>query len=960
MAQSEVFAANGQCIRATLDALAQEVTKSPDQFGPAGESDQLVAELQVIRELVHQAQTLLQDDSAGLRLDALTEALSNLAELRFDCGVFAAALNIDRWALSIRRAQPRPRPLETALALRNVARDHFHLGDYAAAARLSEESLSIVSEAFAVTDPKLLPFLDSLAAAYEQAGRLEEARLQAEKALDLAEASFGANDHHLVPALQTLGSTDRCLGRMHEAYFHAERALTIERATSGPESFQAARAAGRLAGIVAQIGDRPRARTMFEQALAVLQKLPPGHAVNNEIAATLTNLAGMADPDEAARLYEEALSLRRSIFDSEHPEIVHILSHLGLVYCRRGENARALAIWDECLDRRRRLHGAVHPDVARSLIDVAYPLWRLDNDHRRSTRALLEAIAILACYDMRAVAARANSLLASVIARDCLAAGVFFAKLTVNTLQDLRLDANLRDDADGAFVAARQHSYRQLGNGLIVSGRLPEAQQALEMLKEVELFEIGPGDLDPRVTRASLTPLETCWVQRAQEILQRMKAQFATVNRNDDEKCKDEELDSRSRLEQLLAHTATELEQWFEGMLGAFKQTERRSGSAAAANVIEPDLVLRRAIPPEAAFLQYLLAGDQLQIVMTSSELLRHYDVRFSRGEVHQLVYSMRTALQEGASDFLNSARRLYDILIAPVVGDLRSAHIRTLALSLDGPLRYLPLAALHDGTRYLLDEYALIICAGRPTDKTPIAGRFDLRAYGLGVTRAIPPHSALYGVREELTAAIRTVDNDSGVLPGVIRLDEAFSRQALDEALFGGFPIVHIASHFAFCAAQEAASYLLMGDGSTLTLADLARLKFNGVELIVLSACDTATGGGHQQSGREIEGLGALARHQGARNVIATLWPVRDLTTALLMRRFYESCFQQGMPLPEGLRRAQLSLRGASEAAAESNPGRGLVPPRNDMQAVRWDHPRYWAPYLLMGGPWAASPGAC
>jgi CHAT domain-containing protein len=91
-------------------------------------------------------------------------------------------------------------------------------------------------------------------------------------------------------------------------------------------------------------------------------------------------------------------------------------------------------------------------------------------------------------------------------------------------------------------------------------------------------------------------------------------------------------------------------------------------------------------------------------------------------------------------------------------------------------------------------------------------------------------------------------------------RLDEAFTAEALGHALSSN-PEVHVASHFVFAAAQAASSYLLLGDGSKSTLADLAELRCDAVDPIVLSACNTAIGGGHRQSGREIEGLGAPAR---------------------------------------------------------------------------------------------------
>ena len=959
MAEFNDLPADCQRLAAILDCLAEEIAAHADRFGPAAPPAHLAEELKNMGEFVMRARAdLLERDAANMALDALAKAIDSLAKLRFDLGAFTAALNLDQHALSIRREQLDSRHPAVATVLRRLARDHFHLGDYISAARFAEEALSIMTETLKDDDPGLLPFLNSVAGAYEQAGRFKESQSCAERALALAQANFGAADRRLVPALQTLNSVYRAAGRLRDAYVTAERALAIQRSTAGEESFEAGRAIGRFAGIVGQIGERPRARQMFGEALEILRKLRPDHIVISEIATILTNLAGLVEPEEALPLYEGALSLRRSASGFDHPETVRVLSHLGLLLCQRGEDARALAIWNECLDLRRRLLGTTHPDVARSLIDIAYPLQRIGH-FRQATRALLEALAILALYEMPGVAARANSLLASIVGNASLAAAILFAKLVVNALQAQRSDAALGGDADHAFVATREQSYRQLGNGLIVSGRLPEAQQALAMLKETELFEITLGDMDPRVTRASLTPLELRWADRASQILERMRTQIATYSRGQGNGLTFESHDSHSRLKRAFEHGVAELEHWLESLLDAFKQAESQVGKNTAIAAIDADPVHRHTIPARTVLLQYLLAGDHLTIILTTSDLLRHYDAKFARGEVHHLVYSMRTALQDGSGDFLKSARRLHDILIAPVVADLRAIGARTLALSLDGVLRYLPFAALHDGTQYLLEKFALVLAAGWSTGEAPMRRASDLRACGLGVTRAIGPHSALHGVREELMAVIRTADNAHGVLPGIIRLDEAFTTDALGEALSSRYSVIHIASHFAFRAAQEASSYLLLGDGSKLTLADLARLDFTGVELMVLSACDTATGGGHGQSGREIEGLGALARHQGARSVIATLWPVRDFATALIMRRFYQSYFQRGLEPPEALRQAQLSIRSAAigEGTVGLGPARGFVGSEDCEYPSRWDHPRYWAPYLLIGEPWAVLP---
>jgi CHAT domain-containing protein len=97
--------------------------------------------------------------------------------------------------------------------------------------------------------------------------------------------------------------------------------------------------------------------------------------------------------------------------------------------------------------------------------------------------------------------------------------------------------------------------------------------------------------------------------------------------------------------------------------------------------------------------------------------------------------------------------------------------------------------------------------------------------------------------------------------------------------------PVVHVASPFQFQPGNETNSALLLGDGNFLSLAQIKTLPnvFGGVELLTLSACNTATGGSGA-NGTEIEGFGVLAQRQGAKAVVASLWPVFDTSTKELM----------------------------------------------------------------------------
>jgi CHAT domain-containing protein len=237
-----------------------------------------------------------------------------------------------------------------------------------------------------------------------------------------------------------------------------------------------------------------------------------------------------------------------------------------------------------------------------------------------------------------------------------------------------------------------------------------------------------------------------------------------------------------------------------------------------------------------------------------------------------------------------------------------------------------------------------------------------EWQAAGFGVTKGFEDASALPSVSSELNGIITTRPGDGGVLTGEIKLDDQFTQQSMRDTLHKRYPVIHIASHFRFQPGDDAKSFLLLGDGAHLTLAELKTWPnlFGGVQLLTLSACNTGVG-----DGAEVEGFGALAQTQGAKAVVASLWPVADASTSRLMQEFYrirES--SAGITKLEALREAQLALlHGAVEIKAAPKRNRGVIVTQASSGGARpeapgfpinasapYAHPYYWAPFFLMG----------
>jgi CHAT domain-containing protein len=101
--------------------------------------------------------------------------------------------------------------------------------------------------------------------------------------------------------------------------------------------------------------------------------------------------------------------------------------------------------------------------------------------------------------------------------------------------------------------------------------------------------------------------------------------------------------------------------------------------------------------------------------------------------------------------------------------------------------------------------------------------------------------------------------------------------------------------------------------DRGILTAEAIVGLRLEGLELAVLSACET--GLGEAGGGEGVYGLQRAFHLAGCRRVIASLWGVEDKATAALMTLFYRNLLEKHLDAADALRQAQLTLYRHPEA---------------------------------------------
>lgn len=329
------------------------------------------------------------------------------------------------------------------------------------------------------------------------------------------------------------------------------------------------------------------------------------------------------------------------------------------------------------------------------------------------------------------------------------------------------------------------------------------------------------------------------------------------------------------------------------------------------------------SIAPQTAVVYFVPLPERTEILVGTGSELKQFTLDVAARPLVEQVRQLRRALETRTShEYLLPARRLHDWLIAPLRPWLAERRIETLVLVPDGALRTIPLAALHDGEKFLVQDFALAVAPGLTlVDPQPLQ-RDRNRLLLNGLTQGVQGFPPLYFVADELDSV--------GQYYRTQRLaDEAFTLDQLRRRMLEQqYSIVHIASHGQFDR-DVRRSFLLTYD-TKLTLDDLEGLvrpsQYRGhpVELLVLSACQTAAG-----DDRAALGLAGLAVKAGARSALATLWFVNDQSTSALVAELYGQLrHEPSLSKAQALQAAQLHM----------------------LANRRFRHPCYWSPYLIVG----------
>jgi CHAT domain-containing protein/Tfp pilus assembly protein PilF len=825
--------------------------------------------------------------------------------------------------------------------------------------------------------------LDNLGRAYSNMGQQKLALEYFSKALPLWASGEEKGGEPLT--LTNMARSYDDLGLMRESLNFYKKALAGWREVGNPQG--EATALTNLGRLYRNLGQPQTALDYYNQALPLWRSVGSrsGEALAlNDIGRSY---ADMGQPAKALDYDNQGLPIAREIRSRRGEALA--LNNIGRDYYSLGDSAKALDIEIQAL--------AAWRDV-RDSRDEAVALMTLNWTYSTVNQGDLASACAFAALSLAREAeapevegAVENTLMNGARKRQHPELAIFFGLEAVNSYEKIRKNmSGLDKDLQSGFVQSKAATYRGLAELLIQTGRLGEAEQILDLLKEQELKDTVAGAAQEtgakmehlkmnagQLKAESELPNVEKMARNIEELTLTVASLRAKATRTQAEEVQ------LATLKASLEKASGDMRAYFNNMIlpdvgegvGAGQSSGTQPADDAAPSYLQNTLA---KLGPRVVGIRLLLGEHHAYVLLVTATTRKRFELK-SSDDVRASAFAALKAMGSPAVDPRPQLNQLYSIVVAPLEDDLKKleapaagqAAVPTLLWSLDDALRYLPMGALYDGKHYLVERFNNVLFTpesyGHMTD-SPLLDGAQPSALAMGLTRSYGGLPALPGVMPELDAVVHdpAVPESHGPMQGKLLPDEHFTLAALKSELGEGksFPVVHIASHFVMETGSGEEPYLMMGgketgqdNGYEWNLSDMVNssVAFHGTRLLTLSACSTAKEY-KSRNGLEMDSLGMVAQQKDAEAVMATLWDVNDASTSRLMSDFYTRWVKHPADgKAEALREAQLAFlhSNASQGAGSEASERGFKKapaPAAEWKDIGYAHPFYWAPFVLIG----------
>jgi tetratricopeptide (TPR) repeat protein/CHAT domain-containing protein len=855
-------------------------------------------------------------------------SLKNLGLLYADQGAYGKAESLFQRSLAILEKALGPDHRSTATDLNNLATLYYRQGVYTKAEPLFQRSLAILEKVLGHDHPDTATSLNNLALFYENQGNYDKAEVLFQRSLAISEKVQGHDHRSTATKLNNLSTLYYNQGAYTKAEPLYHRSLAILEKVLGPDHPDTATILNNLAFLYYSQGAYAKAEPHYLRAFSINEKaLGPNHS---STATSLNNLAGLYYSQgaytKAEPLYLRALTINEKALGPDHPDTATSLNNLAFLYDSQGAYTKAEPLYQRSLAIFEKVLGPYHRSTSSSLNNLAR------------------------VYTNQGAYTKAETLLVRAIRGE-----LVFLQREVPLLPEIQRQAQIQA-VGNAWEAAFGYASRSAnGASLALFTRLNRQGLLQEIEQRQALLAQAPG--------------------RPQELRQQiagLTSRLADLN-----------LSTPQRL--ALQQQHGDLEQQLYRLLPALKLPLVEPSEVAHALPADGVLVeFQRYRPFDGRQPPDKRWGKPRYLA-----LLLFPDGRIERHElglataIDPLIQNALEISEAGERSPHELWIQVRDKVFPPaLLSQLKDR--RQWFVSPDGELNRIPFAALPtppqlgkgQGQRWLAEAVRLrLLTSGRdllqrpstaasqsdralvianpdfgapgtpwaPLPATAKEGRqiaAQLKAALLEGTQATAPalqqvrgprvlHVASHGFFSGPQSPNRS-PSPSGLLGTRSAAFAGPPAHKGDPLLNSGIVLAGANRHAqpAQSASAQAPAATADGDDGYLTAKEVARMQLEGTELVVLSACETASG--TIQSGEGVYGLQRALKVAGASSTLLSLWKVDDDATAFFMERYY-TLLKQGKGRQEALVQVQEEFR--------SNP-----------QRKEWKDYKYWAAWQLSG----------
>ena len=809
--------------------------------------------------------------------------------------------------------------------------------------------------------------LRGLGGAYYNNGQYQKAIDYYQQSLSLAKQVSDSNVE--IASLIGLGHANKYLAQYQKAIDFFQQSLSLAKQVG--DHYSEGNSLIGLGNAYNNIGQSQKAVDFYQQSFAIFKLIKDRTGEGLSLIGLGNGYSSLGQYQKAIDYYQQSLAIAKQAEDHYNEGIS--LMNLGLGYDRLGQYQKAIGFYQQSLASAKQI--GYQDGEGNSLNNLGSTYSSL-GQYQKAIDLYQQSLSIFKQIgDRRGEGLSLSNLAATFKSLNQTTLAIFFYKQSVNSSEAIRKDIQgLPKELQNSYKETVVVRYRQLADLLLQQNRVLEAQRVLDLLKVQELDEFLRGVRGNTNTQRGIENLPP--EQQINQGYQKLIDQAIAIGKELTElrsiKPKERTIAQDQRIAQLDTQE-TELVKEFTKFIDsdevktllkkleaiAFNQQDLL-GRLSEFNALQDNL---RNLQQDAVLLYPLILENRLELVLVTpySPPIRR-TVNVTSKELNQTIVDFRSALQNPRTDATKPAQKLYDWLIKPIEKDLNTANTKTIIYAPDGQLRYIPLAALHNGKQWLTQRYRINnITAASLTDLNTKPQR-ELSVLAGAYTTSGKKYNFAIGDEQFNFAGLPYAEMEVSKLAETISettqlRDDGFSFK-ITKPKMDDYAIVHFATHAAFLKGQPEKSFILFGNGDRISLIDIKKGAFGSltnVDLFVLSACETGVGGNFG-TGAEILGFGYLMQTAGARAALASLWKVNDSGTQALMNTFYATLANNAITKAEALRQAQIALITGDYKNVAGSRGEMVAIEQRIRQGLpnevanNLSHPYYWASFILIG----------